>query len=289
MSRECHVRELWIGLLCLVMSAAVGVGNAEADAFTDYEQVVGGSFNLPASGVFDVLGDGRLVTLVGANVYAESEVGSRSFSSLGMLPDADIGSYGAAFLRVSPDGERIAVGNNGGALWDNYQVGVFSATGLTGDWFDVNHYDAEWIDDTHLALSAGAGSTSLVTALDTSRDPLNPTISLEPCLHASAPGRTCRCSACGGQLLTQTKQLSHSRPVTPSIGFSPMPHAATQSVHRSQLASGLDTRARRRDPKRLYSAPPGHRYRHQARRDTSSSKPRIPPRNTRPHVIPPAS
>jgi len=173
MSRECQERELWIGLLCLVMSAAVGVGSAEADAFTDYGLTE--TFSLPASGVFDVLGDGRLVTLVGANIYAESEVGSRSFSSLGTLASADIGSYGAAFLRISPDGTRIAVGNNGGELWNNYQVGIFDLGDLSGNWFDVNHYDAEWTGNTYLALTAGAdGPPSVVTALDTYSDPSSP-------------------------------------------------------------------------------------------------------------------
>jgi len=146
---------------------------ATGDAFSDYALVE--SFNLPAASEFDVLADGRLVTLVGAEVYTESAVGSRSFSNLGTLADADIGAFGPAFLRVSPDGTRIAVGNNGGVTYGNYQVGVFDVSDLSGDWFPASHWDGEWIDDTNLAVTAGEfGQPAVVTALDTSSDPSSP-------------------------------------------------------------------------------------------------------------------
>jgi hypothetical protein len=114
------------------------------------------------------------VTLDGADVYVEDKAGSRSFTNVGTLPVADIGSYGPAFVRVSPDGTRIAVGNGGGIAWNNYQVGVFNLSGLTGDWFGVDHFEAEWIDDTNLAMSAGALGPTSVTVLDTSSDPASP-------------------------------------------------------------------------------------------------------------------
>lgn len=179
MSRGCQKEMMWIGLAGVMVLTAVGVQGARADAFTDYG--LAETFNLPdEASVFDVLGDGRLITLVGTDVYAETTIGSRSFDSLGTLAGADFNSYGAAFLRVSPDGTRIAIGNSGGALYDNYQVGVFSLIALAGDWFDVNHYDAEWIDDTDLALTAGVfGDPSIVTALDTTittGGPVNPTV-----------------------------------------------------------------------------------------------------------------
>ncbi|MBN2562011.1 MAG: PEP-CTERM sorting domain-containing protein [Phycisphaerae bacterium] len=175
MSRgRCKVK-LWVGLACLVMLTAVEVRIARADAFTDYGLTE--TFGLPGSSpVFDVLGDGRLVTLVDTNVYAETAIGSRSFSSIGVLDGADIGPYGAAFLRVSPDGTRFAVGNGGGTSYTNYEVGVFNLDGLVGDWFSVDHFDAEWINDVDLAVTAGAGGPpGVVTALDTSSSPSSPT------------------------------------------------------------------------------------------------------------------
>lgn len=170
------IGKLRIGFLCVVMVTAFQAGTARADAFNDYGLT--GSFSLPASGVFDVLGDGRLVTLDGADVYAETAVGSRAFGLVGTLPDADMPDpmyAGPAFVRVSPDGTRIAVGNNGGSSWTNHQVGVFNLGGLTGDWFPVDHYEAEWVDGTNLALTAGAYGPTGVTVLDTFSEPSSPT------------------------------------------------------------------------------------------------------------------
>jgi hypothetical protein len=167
----------WLGLICVMTAPGLGARTAVADAFSEYGLT--GSFSLPAAGVFDVLADGRLVTLDGAAVYTEDALGSRTFGLLGTLPDADMPDpqvAGPAFIRVSPNGTRIAVGNNGGVSWSNFQVGVFSLSGLTGDWFGTEHYEAEWIDDTHVAMTAGGGGPpSIVTALDTSSSPGSPT------------------------------------------------------------------------------------------------------------------
>ncbi len=175
MPRECHVRGASIGFVCLIALGCVTAESARADAFSDYGLV--GSFDLPGSyPLFDVLNDGRLVALTAAEVLVEDCIGARTFTSLGELQGADMpDSWSAAFLRVSPDGTRLAVGNGGGASFANFQVGVFSLAGLAGDWFGVNHYDAEWIDDTHLAMSAGVwGQPSVVTALDTTSNPGSP-------------------------------------------------------------------------------------------------------------------
>jgi hypothetical protein len=90
-------------------------------------------------------------------------------------------TFGAAFLRVSPDGTKFAVGNNGGASFSNYRVGVFSIATLSGVWFAVLHYDAAWVDDTRLAVTAGVfGDPSYVSVLDTAspnpESPSNPTV-----------------------------------------------------------------------------------------------------------------
>ena len=171
----------WFGSASVVLLMVVGAGQVWADAFTDY--TLTGSFSLPSASVFDVMGDGRLVHLDGANVYTEDSVGSHTFSLLGTLPNADMPDpqlAEPAFIRVSPDGTRLAVGNGGGSTWSNYQIGVFDLAALTGDWFSAEHYDAEWYDDTHLGVTAGGGGPpGIVTALDTSSSPaspINPTI-----------------------------------------------------------------------------------------------------------------
>ncbi len=127
-------------------------------------------FTLPVgAAMFDVLPDGRIITLAGSNVYIETAPTSGTFSSTGTLSGADFPSFGAAFLRVSPDGTRFAVGNNGGASFSNYKIGVFNVGNLAGTWFTAAHYDAAWIDNQRLAITAGDfGSPAFVTVLDTS-------------------------------------------------------------------------------------------------------------------------
>lgn len=162
--------------LLIVPLFAAAVTTARADLFNEYDYF--GAFGVPPDTyAFDVLPDGRLVTVSGDHVSVESNLLSRDFVDLGQLPAGDIGSFGVAFLRVSPDGTRIAIGNNGGATFSNYQVGVFTFPTLAGTWFDVNHFDAEWYNNTFLALTT---SSSDVTMLDTASpnpaSPINPVI-----------------------------------------------------------------------------------------------------------------
>lgn len=162
----------WVSILAVMVAVLPEV--AGADSFEAYR--LGGSFQLPAgASAFDVMPDGRIVTLVGANLYAETAPHSHTFQSLGLLPGADIPSFGAAFLRISADGTMLAIGNNGGANFNNYRVGIFTVSGLTGNWFAASHYDAVWISATQLAISGGDFGDPIITILDvTSPNPNSP-------------------------------------------------------------------------------------------------------------------
>lgn len=161
-----------LGVVAAVVALSHGPG-VWADGFPGYQYLT--AINLPVgASVFDVLNDGRLIVLVGADVYVETSADSHSFTQMGTLPSSDFPSFGAAFIRVSPNGTKIAIGNNGGESFSNYQVGIFDVNTLAGAWFIAGHFDGEWIDNTHLALTAGDyGSPSAVTVLDTSSP--NPT------------------------------------------------------------------------------------------------------------------
>lgn len=164
--RSKIVLAIWTLVVSFIALPAF-IASARAGDLPDYQLVE--TFSLPGSGgPLDVLHDGRIIAVVGTSVFIESAPGSRSFSSAGTLAGADFSSFGAAFVRVSKAGDKIAVGNNGGASFTNFQVGVFQVSNLTGAWFNANHSDAEWITNRFLALTAGAiGSPSVVTALDT--------------------------------------------------------------------------------------------------------------------------
>jgi hypothetical protein len=157
-----------VGLLMAAMLAcSLSATSVRADLFELYSNME--IFEIPAgTSVFDVGADGRIVALVGADVYVEDAAGGRSFLLLGTLPAADIASFGAAFVAVSPDGSRIAVGNNGGASFVDFQVGVFDFSTLTGDWVVANHFVARWMDGNRLILAnSDFTNGSAVTVLDT--------------------------------------------------------------------------------------------------------------------------
>jgi hypothetical protein len=176
--RNRHVNRVLrrrLGLAVMFSCSLAAIPSVRADTFSGYQPA--GSFSLPGSTVsFDALPDGRIITVVQSTVFRETAPGSRVFVSLGALPGADIASFGTAFVRVSPDGTKIAVGNNGGASFSNFQVGVFTVASLTGAWFSANHFDGAWIDNRFVAITAGDfGSPSFVTALDTtSPNPASP-------------------------------------------------------------------------------------------------------------------
>lgn len=152
----------------LILAAGISVAmtrQAAADAFSGYALL--GTVALPAGAdVFDVFPDGRIILLVDASVYVELSAGGGTFGLHGILPDAPFIQF-PSFLRVSPDGTRIAVGDGFAS------VGVFSFPSLSGQWFSAAHYDGEWWNGTKLALTGGAGNS--VTLLDTdSSDPGKP-------------------------------------------------------------------------------------------------------------------
>lgn len=144
-----------------------GTATAWGQAFEPYG--LARRVDLPAgAGPIDALPDGRLIALLQEDVYVQSCFDPGQFELIGALSDADLPSFGAAFVRVSPDGTRIAVGNNGGVSFSDFRIGVFDFPDLTGIWFSANHFDANWFDDTLLAVTAGDFvNPSVVTLLDT--------------------------------------------------------------------------------------------------------------------------
>lgn len=168
-----------IVVLCWFPVSFAGVAAASVNPFAGY--TLTDSFALPpGTSVFSSLSDGRIIALLGDAVFIETAPASGDFQTEGTLPDADIAPFGAAFLHVSPSGDRFAVGNNGGSTFDNYQIGVFDVATLSGEWFVANHFDAAWVDDAHLAVTAGDFTAGHVTLLDFAspnpQAPLNPII-----------------------------------------------------------------------------------------------------------------
>jgi hypothetical protein len=139
----------------------------------DAPAVAPGSFNTKGA----ALADGRLVAATGLGVYVETGVGTGQFTLAATLDSALVGGgTDPAFLSVSPDGSRIAIG----AGYDfgagaTRPVVVFDTALLNGGVIDasnasafaVQHYEAAWADNTRLAVTAGDfGSPARVDLID---------------------------------------------------------------------------------------------------------------------------
>ncbi len=161
--------------------AFFGYGAAYQDVLLP--AVGGGSFFT----VGDALPDGRIIAATGLDVFVETSVGSGVFA-LGASIDSGLvgGRMDPAFLKVSPDGSRVALGAGAGLplLVFDPAVALGGATGVidgaSASVFKVEHFDAAWADSSHLGIASGVfGSPSVVTMLDVTSDPgapVNPTV-----------------------------------------------------------------------------------------------------------------
>lgn len=184
MNKHTAALGVLVGLVGLIGPATPAL----ADAFDVYGDVYR-SFRTPpiGNGSFGVAGDalpdGRLVMVTGNSIFIESAVGSAQFDEVGLLDASQTGgSTDPAFLTISPDGATIAVGTGFGkpvAVFDTALLGTPGAPALLtsglADYFSVEHFNAAWEDNTHLALTAGDfGSPAFVSLLDTTSDPNAP-------------------------------------------------------------------------------------------------------------------
>lgn len=162
---------------------------ALADAFDAYGRHYR-SFSAPPVGdgsfgvAGDALPDGRLVMVTGNAIYLESAAGEADFALVARLDASRTGgATDPAFIQVSPDGSRIAVGAGFARPVAVFPTGALGTpdnpadltAGAVADYFSVGHFEAAWLDNTRLALSAGDfGSPAFVSLLDTNSDPDSP-------------------------------------------------------------------------------------------------------------------
>lgn len=132
----------------------------------NYQQLVGGTFTLPAGGwQFDVATDGRLAVVGPGSVWIENAAGSRTFTQHAVAAiKAD-----TSLARISPDGARLAAGvygdSSGGTPVREVLVLAFPSLAVQAS-FSIASFDAEWIDADTLLISGegtdGVGPPSVV-------------------------------------------------------------------------------------------------------------------------------
>ncbi len=186
---SCAARSLCV-LAAVVTTLGTLAAPAAADAFSNYGDSYR-AFSTPpiGDGSFSVAGaalpDGRLLMVTGNSVYLETGIATATFNEVAILDASQTGgSTDPAFLSISPDGSRIAIGTGFGkpvAVFATSALGTPNApttltSGSVADYFAVGHFDAAWYDNTSLALTAGNfGQPAFVSLLDTASDPNNPT------------------------------------------------------------------------------------------------------------------
>ncbi|MFG0256952.1 MAG: hypothetical protein ACF8GE_03525 [Phycisphaerales bacterium JB043] len=141
----------------------------------------GGSFGT----VGDALADGRLIAVTGLDVFLETSAGSGVFSVVATLDSASVGgSTDPGFVRVSPDGSKIAIGAGFAKPLMVVDTSVITGGGspvLNGSntsIYNVAHTSATWTHDSAgLAIANGNfGSPAYVDLLDITSSTATPSI-----------------------------------------------------------------------------------------------------------------
>ncbi|MBL8745124.1 MAG: hypothetical protein JNK58_02075 [Phycisphaerae bacterium] len=140
-----------------------------------------GTVELPVgSASYDTLPDGRLLSIVGTDLYRQDSVNGSAWTRIGSLPDGSISSFGASFVRVSPDGSMIAVGDNnfgpGATVYTFALASLDPGAPTTPEAWPASNLDAHWADPNTLYVagaSAGGEVREIKIGSATSRIVLN--------------------------------------------------------------------------------------------------------------------
>lgn len=117
-----------LALIAALAASPAFIAPPRADAAIPAYTLVG-SFVAP-SPVFGIGPDGLAYAVVGDSIVRQEAFGGSAFSPVATLPSGAISPFGASFLRFSPDGLRIAIGD--GKFDASASVYVIDADSLGG-------------------------------------------------------------------------------------------------------------------------------------------------------------
>jgi hypothetical protein len=159
---------------------------AYADAFNEYATQSSYTLELPlattswftaadAFGATDVSLDGfplygRVLAATNSSVFLQKNFGASAWLTVGTVPD----NMDPSFIKISPDGTRVALGTGFYKPLYVFPVAALSvaappdlaaASGTSA--FNLSYYDAEWLDSRFLFINSGTHTGSAIFALDT--------------------------------------------------------------------------------------------------------------------------
>jgi hypothetical protein len=161
--------------LCVWFVVVFGsVGSLAAPGLAQFGYVEVASIPAPA-GAWDVDPSGLIVSVASDGVIRRQVAqGNFTFSPIGSVPSSIFNpSFGPGFLRVSPGGGRIAIGDNDRFLNDTQSSmhvlasADLSTTGpTTTTAITMSSYDAYWSSDSRLFVSGGSFGAAVVRRVD---------------------------------------------------------------------------------------------------------------------------
>jgi hypothetical protein len=139
-----------------------------------------GSFALPTGAAGDInpvpvdlLPDGRLIGIASdGRMLVQSAVNAGTYVQAGAVDGAIfsgmLGNFGASFISASPDGSRLAIGDNGafGRVHFVETASLAPMSTSTTAFADAPNYDAAWADGSTMYVS-GFGASAGVWRVDT--------------------------------------------------------------------------------------------------------------------------
>lgn len=127
-----------------------------------------GQFPLSAD-AWDLTPDGRVLRIVGSTLSVQDAPGGGTYSPIGGIAPGLVNSFGASFLRLAPDGVRVAIGDNNFGPGARVLIADLTAGG-PGPIPTVSvacpNADAAWADNLTLYVS-GYGTDSQLNRVNT--------------------------------------------------------------------------------------------------------------------------
>ena len=181
--------------LCALAAHTLVLGATHVEAATTFE-TYGTSYTTTTpppvdfgagsfSTVGDALADGRLIAVTGLTIFLETSVGSGVFDAVATIDSTTVGGgTDPGFVRVSPDGTKIALGAGFGKPLMVIDTSVITGGGnpvlntFNTSVFAVSHFSAAWTNDSsRLAIAAGSfGSPAFVDLLDITSPTASPSV-----------------------------------------------------------------------------------------------------------------
>lgn len=132
-------------------------------------------FTIP-DGAFDVMADGRLLGLApNGDVLVQNAINTGSFSTTNTIAPVNNAGFAPSFLRISPDGSRVAVGNNEFSaanavlVYDTAELvlglGAGNPAMPLAEAITPN-FDADWTADGSGLFVSGAASSTFQTVVN---------------------------------------------------------------------------------------------------------------------------